>query len=491
MTLDLLAFDLGAESGRAMHGRFDGRRLSLTETHRFANRPVRLADGLHWNVLALWEEITQGLSRTVAHASAKLEGLGLATWGVDFALLDSGDSLIGNPFHYRDDRTDGMLAEAFRRVPRAKIFRQTGVQFLQINSLYQLLSMTITGSPALGTARTFLTIPDLFNFWLTGAKVAEFTNATTTQCYNPRARAWADRLLAELSIPTHIFPEVIPPGTMLGPLSARTAEELGVGRIPVVAPACHDTGSAAAAVPSAGKPFAWISSGTWSIVGTNVPEAVVDERALAFNLTNEGGVAGDFRLSKNVAGLWLVQECRRAWSVQGRDYSYEDLTAMAGTAAPLVSLIDPDADDFLKPGDMPARIRAYCARTNQPQPESEGALVRCVLESVALKYRRVLESLEAIVGYRLETIHIVGGGARNRLLSQFTADATGRPVIAGPVEATAVGNLLAQAIALGKLADWGEARDVVRASFPVEVFEPGREDAWKEAYARLSPTMTG
>jgi rhamnulokinase len=481
MTLNLLAFDLGAESGRSILGRFDGRRLALSETHRFANEPVRLPGGLHWDVLRLWREILNGLEQTQA-AAGSLDALGLDAWGVDFGLLDAHDRLIGNPVHYRDDRTDGMPDEAIRRVPRMEIFRQTGVQFMQINTLYQLLSLARAGEPALDAARTFLTIPDLFNYWLTGVKGCEFTNATTTQCYNPIAQDWARSLLDALGLPTEIFPAIIQPATILGSLSTNATGLNKAASIPIIAPACHDTGSAAAAVPAGKEPFAWISSGTWSIVGVNIPEAITDERALAFNLTNEGGVAGDFRLSKNVMGLWLVQECRRTWAGAGQAWSYDDLTDQAATAVPLKYILDPDDGDFLKPGEMPARLHAYFGRIGQSPPESPGEIVRCVLESIALKYRWVVERLEMLLGHRLETIHIVGGGARNRLLSQATADATGRPVITGPVEATAVGNLVAQAIALRHLASWEEARAVVRASFPVEIYEPRPNAAWDEAY---------
>lgn len=482
VALNLAAIDLGAESGRVILGRFDGRRLELTEAHRFANEPVRLPHGLHWDAPGIWREIVRGLGWAVA-AEGRIDGIGLDAWGVDFGLLDAHDRLIGNPVHYRDDRTDGMMELAFSRVPRAEIFGQTGIQFMQINTLYQL--MALAGEPALDAARTFLTIPDLFNFWLTGVKSCEFTNATTTQCYDPLAGDWARPVLAALDIPTGIFPTIIPPATVLGPLSTWVAAEAGLEAVSVIAPACHDTGSAVAAVPAGDKPFAWISSGTWSILGVNVPRAVVDERALAFNLTNEGGVAEDFRLSKNVMGLWLVQQCRQTWANVGQVWSYEELTEQAAAAPPLRHVIDPDHGDFLKPGDMPARIRAYCLRAGGSQPESPGEIVRCALESIALKYRWVLERLESIIGHRLEAIHVVGGGSRNRLLSQLTADATGRPVIAGPVEATAVGNLLAQAVALGRLASWDEACQVVRASFPVETYEPRPGDAWNDAYGRL------
>jgi rhamnulokinase len=484
--LNLLAYDLGAENGRAILGRFDGNRLDLTDIHRFTNQPVYLPDGMHWDVLRLLTEIKRGLALVVQNYGAPPDGLGIDTWGVDFGLLDAQGILIGNPYHYRDSRTDGMLEEAFKRLPRAEIFNQTGIQFMQLNTLYQLLSMVVNHSPALEIAQTFLTMPDLFNYWLTGRKACEFTNATTTQCYDPHRSGWAIPLLEALNIPTHIFPEIVQPGGVLATLSPAVAEELNIARIPVIPPASHDTGSAVAAVPASGKDFIWLSSGTWSIMGVESAIPVINEQTLAFNMTNEGGVAGTIRFSKNIMGLWLVQECRRTWRRQGEDLSYDELTRMASAAAPLQSLVDPDASDFLKPGDMPARILAFCERTHQPPPVGKGEMVRCVLESLALKYRHVLEYLQQVLNRPLGVIHIVGGGTQNRLLSQFTADATGHPVIAGPVEATATGNLLMQALALGHIRSLDEGRQLVRRSFTLETFEPSsNRSAWDDAYGRM------
>lgn len=490
-TLKLLAVDLGAESGRAMLGQFDGERLTLSEVHRFPNTPVALPSGLHWNTLNLWSEIRAALELANKEHPGQLAGMGLDTWGVDFGLLDRTGALLGNPYHYRDGRTDGMVEAAFQRVPREEIFAQTGIQFMQLNTLYQLYAMVRQNSPQLAAAETFLTIPDLLNYWLTGRMGCEFTNATTTQCFDTRRGTWAKPLLERLGIPTHIFPDIIPPGTVLGDLRAAVAQEAGVSPIPVIAPACHDTGSAVAAVPARGGDFAWISSGTWSIMGVETREAVINDLTLACSLTNEGGVNGTYRLSKNIAGLWPVQESRRMWARQGRSLSYAELTDLAAAARPLKAVIDPDHNDFLKPGDMPARIQAYCRRTGQEVPETPGEIVRTALEGVALKYRWVLERLERLQGRPLETIHIVGGGTQNRLLSQFAADCTGSTVITGPVEATATGNLLMQLIALGKLASIDEAREVVRRSFDVAVFHPSphAQAAWDDAYATLLDQM--
>ena len=494
-TKNYLAFDFGAESGRAIMGNFDGDRLALAEVHRFLNTPVRLPGVLHWNILQLWQEIKNGIERGVRSSGGAPASIGIDTWGIDFGLLDRNGALIGNPTHYRDQRTDGMIDAACARVPKAEIFGQTGIQFMQINTLYQLFAMVLKQDPALESAATFLTVPDLFNYWLTGRKVCEFSNATTTQAFNPTQHGWATELLISLGIPTHIFPEIVTPGTILGPMQRAIGDELNIRTvIPVVAPACHDTGSAVAAVPATNQRFGWISSGTWSIVGAEVPNAVVNAETLAYNLTNEGGVNGTYRLCKNVAGLWLVQECRRTWAREGTEHSYAELTALAAAAAPFHAIIDPDHSVFLKPSelgdDMPSRIRARCQATGQPLPESKGAIIRCALESLALKYRWVLEKLELILGYRLEPLHIVGGGTQNQLLCQLTADATGRQVIAGPVEATAIGNVIMQALALGDLASLAEGRDLIRRSFDVVSYAPTHDRAaWDEAYDRLGKQL--
>jgi len=491
-TLNFLALDLGAESGRAMLGRLADGRLDLSEVHRFANGPVRVPGkaghvSLHWDALHLWNQIQQGIA--LAWRSGPLAGIGVDTWGVDFGLLNHQGRLIGNPYHYRDSRTDGMLAEAFRRMPQAEIFEQTGIQFLQINSLYQLLSMTLSGAPELAAAATFLPMPSLFSYWLSGRAACEFSIATTTQCYDSRRGGWAESLLASMDIPAGVFPEVVPAGTVLGPLQSALADELGVGAVPVIAPACHDTGSAVAAVPAAEPGFAWISSGTWSVMGAELAEPLITPQSLAYDFTNEGGAGHTFRFCKNIMGLWLLQECRRVWASQGEARSYAEWTEMAAGASPFCAVINVDDSDFLKPGDMPERIRAFCRRTGQAAPDEKGALVRCILEGIALKYRLLLERLEEMLGRRLEPIQIVGGGSQSRLLSRFTADATGRVVVTGPVEATAAGNILVQAVALGHLGSLSEARALVRNSFDVVTFEPGQSTGWDEAYGRLKDVL--
>jgi rhamnulokinase len=483
-TLNFAAVDLGAESGRVMLGRFDGVRLDLEECHRFPNVPVQVGGTLHWDVLRLWGDIQHGLAAAGRKAGGPLAGIGLDTWGVDFGLLGRDGQLLGNPVHYRDSRTNGMLEAAFRRVPRAEIFAQTGIQFMALNTLYQLLSLVEARAPVLEIATTFLTIPDLLNFWLTGEAANEFSNATTTQCFNPRTGDWAREMLARLGIPTGWFGPIIQPGTVLGSLRPSLAEALGLGAVPVIAPATHDTGSAVAAVPMQDRNAIYLSSGTWSLMGVELDRPVIDDRSLSLNFTNEGGVGGTFRLLKNIMGLWLVQECRRVWASQGAEYSYAELTRLAEQSPAFVSFVAPGDERFLALGDMPARLQAFCRETGQPVPEGVGAIVRCALESLALEYRWVAERLVELTGQSLPVIHVIGGGAQNALLNQFTAEATDRTVVAGPIEATALGNVLVQMPALGQIGSPAEGRALVRASFPVQTFRPKAPDAWDAAYRR-------
>jgi rhamnulokinase len=464
-----LAFDLGAESGRAMLGTLDGGRLTMEELHRFANTPVRVFDGLYWDTLRLWHEIQRGLAIAGRERKLRLDGIGVDTWGVDFALLGVDGALADNPRHYRDTRTNAAMEKVFEKVPREEVFAQTGIQFMQINSLYQLHALKLARSPALEAARTLLFMPDLFNYWLTGVARAEATIASTSQFYDPRKRTWARDLLERLGLPTAILPEIVTPGTLLGPLLDAVGGGAGLGAVPVYATGCHDTASAVAAVPAEGANWCYISSGTWSLMGAELDEPVIDGRVLAENLTNEIGAGGKVRFLKNIAGLWLLQECRRAWALEGAEYTYEELVRLAGEAGPGGGTIDPDA--FLEPGNMPRKIAAHCRARGQAPPETPGEFTRTILTSLAERYRQVLASLEALTGRRFETIHIVGGGSRNAMLNQLVAEATGRRVIAGPSEATAIGNVLIQAIGAGELSGLEEARAVVRRSFGVEVYE--------------------
>ncbi|MBI4551112.1 MAG: rhamnulokinase [Candidatus Latescibacteria bacterium] len=479
-----LAFDLGASSGRAVVGSFDGERLALEEGYRFPNGMVRVLDHLHWDVLRLFEEMTHALS-LCARSGQKPVSLGVDTWGVDFALIGKNRTLLGFPYAYRDPQATGVMEDVFTQVSKEDIFEQTGIQFIPINSLYHLIALVRADSPLLHAAERLLMIPDLFNLFLTGVEAAEFTDVTTTQCYNPRTGSWAWPLLDRFGIPARIMPDLIQPGTVLGPLLPDIASETGAGNLTVIAPASHDTGSAVAAVPARGQDWAYLSSGTWSLMGIESPTPVISPQALAFNVTNEGGVGGTFRVLKNIAGLWLIQECRRIWERDGDSLSHETIVQMADAAEPFTALIDPDDPAFLSPARMPDAIRDACARTGQPVPSSHGQVARCVFESLALKYRYVLDQLVALRGAPLSVLHIVGGGTQNRLLCQLTANATGLPVIAGPVEATAIGNLLVQAMARGELADLAQIREVVRRSFPLVSYEPRDRAAWNEAYGRF------
>jgi rhamnulokinase len=487
-TRNYLALDLGASGGRAIIGRFDGERLALEEVHRFANGPVHLpgtrGDSLHWDTPRLFVEIQEGLKKAAACCGADLASLGLDTWGVDYGLLDRNDRLVGLPYHYRDRRNDTMLDEAFRRVPRAEIFAWTGIQFIQFNTVFQLLAQQIEDPEVLARARTLLMTPDLLNFWLTGQKASERTIASTSQMLDPYRPAWAAGLLERLGIPTHFLPPVIEAGTVLGGLLPAVLEETGARGVQVIAPGTHDTASAVAAIPAESQDYAYVSSGTWSLMGVETPQPVVNNQALAFNVTNEGGVCDTIRLLKNITGLWVIQECRRTWQQEGA-ISWDEIVALAAAAPEFTAFIDVDAADFLQPGDMPARIRAYCARTGQPVPADRGTVARIVLESLALKYRRTLEMLDELVGHRLAVLHIMGGGTQNRLLSQLAANAIGRPVVAGPIEATAAGNILMQMLATGAIGSLAEGRAVIRRSFNTERFEPHDMAAWDGAYGRF------
>jgi len=485
-----VAIDMGASSGRHVVGRFDGRTLALEEVYRFDNGGVELGGSLVWDLPALWNHVRAGLRAAGIRYGAAVKSVGVDTWGVDFGLLGRNDTLLGNPYHYRDARTNGMLEKAFSIVPREEIFRHTGLQFMQLNTLYQLLAMKLNRSPLLDVAESLLMMPDLFHWLLTGQKGNEFTDATTSQFYNPLARRWAVELLDKFGLPTHILGTILEPGTDLGPLRPGVAAETGLTQAHVVLPGTHDTASAVMAVPAASQPgrrpdWCYISLGTWALMGVESPQPIVNDQVLKLNFTNEGGVGGTFRLLKNICGLWLLQECRRVWNLRGRNYCWEDLNRLSAAARPLVSFIDPDAHDFLAPEDMPEAIRAFCRRTGQVVPADEGAIVRCALESIAMKFRHVLAMCESLIGGRVETIHIVGGGTKNRQLCQAAADACARRVLAGPIEATATGNVMMQATAAGDVASIAEARDVIRRSSALEEYLPQNTAAWDEAYGRF------
>ena len=485
-----LAVDIGASSGRVLAGQLAGDAFQLHEVHRFENGPTYVHGRMYWDLLGLWQAVQTGLRKAADQFGDSVRSVGVDTWGVDYGLLGPGDELLGNPRHYRDARTVGLLEKTLDVVSRSEVFAATGLQFMELNTLYQMVAMTHENPKLLDTAEDFLMIPDLFHWLMTGRKINEFTNATTTQMFDPTVGGWAKDLLGALNIPDHIFRETTPPGTDLGAMRSDVAEMTNLGQARVIVPGTHDTASAVMAVPTPSRPsstpdWCYISSGTWSLMGVEVPEPIINDRCLDLNFTNEGGVAGTVRLLKNIGGLWLVQECRRIWALEGRDYSWTDLTAMASQAAPLQSVIDPDAPELVAPKSMPAAIREFCKNSGQPVPESEGAVIRCALESLALRYRQVLGWLEDLTQSDIKTIHIVGGGTQNQQLSQMTADACNRPVIAGPVEATAIGNAMLQSIAIGDVESIAAARRIIGRSFAVKEYEPIDPHPWDEAFDRF------
>jgi rhamnulokinase len=476
-----VACDLGAESGRVMLGTLDNGRLTLEEIHRFANGPVAVNGSLRWDVLRIFDELKAGL-RKVAARGIKIESISTDSWGVDYVLLRNSEPLLTPPYHYRDARTDGALERAFAVVPADEIFAQTGIQFMPINTLYQLLTDQSTRPWALTAATQFLNIADYFNWLLCGVAKAEESLASTTQLYDPRHHRWSETLIRKFKLP-QLQPEVVASGTILGPLLPAIAEETGARGAQVVASCSHDTAAAVAAVPAKGNGWAYISSGTWSLLGIECPVPIITDKSRHYNFTNEVGYGGSIRFLKNIIGLWIQQECRRAWQKEGRNFTYEQLGALAAQAASLKALINPNDPRFGKPDNMPQKIVEFCRQTGQMPPTTEGEFSRCVLESIALLYRKTLEQMEDVTGKPIKTLHIVGGGSQSVLLNQLSANATDRTVVTGPAEATATGNILIQAIALGHLKDLDELRQVVRNSFAMQTYKP--QENWDAAYERF------
>lgn len=485
----ILAFDLGASSGRALLGRLSGGKIEVEELHRFPNDPVQVGDRLHWDILRLYHEIKQGLLKA-KHNGITLTSMAIDSWAVDFGIIGSNGELVGNPYHYRDHHTDGVMENLFGEIPASVIFARTGIQFLPFNTIYQLYALKQADSPWLKSGGRFLMIPDLLRYFLTGQMFNEFSNATTTQLYNPVEDRWDTELLRMMELPSSWFGKVLKPGSPAGVLQASLCEELSISSIPVYTVAEHDTGSAVVAVPATEKSFAYLSCGTWSLMGTEVEKPIINDLTQKLNFTNEGGAYGTYRLLKNIMGLWILQECRREWERAGKSYSFPELVQMASIAKPLDVFIDPDDSLFLHPGDMPARIVQYCRATGQPSPENPSQFVRCILESLALKYRYVFELTERLSAQQFKGLHIVGGGIQNTLLCQWTANALGKPVWAGPSEGSAIGNLAVQWIAQGEFKDIWEARKVIRDSFPITVYEPEEQEAWNHAYERFC-VLTG
>jgi len=486
-----LGIDLGASGGRVVSGGFDGRLIELEEIHRFENGPVSMAGELVWDLVRLWQEVLTGLRVAASRHGDSVHSVGVDTWGVDFAFLGGDGSLLANPVCYRDPRTRGMLAAAERLVPREEIFAATGLQFMEINSLYQLLAMKDRRSSLLAAADRLLMMPDIFHWLLSGEATNEHTNASTSQCYDPQRRDWAFGMLERFDLPTRIFGGLVNPGTGLGGLRRDVAEETGLRSAQVLVPGTHDTASAVAAVPASAPPsprpdWCYVSLGTWALVGAELDRPLVTPACLSRNFTNEGGIGGTTRLLKNICGLWLVQQCRASWARAGTTWSWEQLTALAAEAKPLATLVDPNHPSLVAPSDMPDAIRSLARASGEPVPESTAAVVRSALESVAAAVRRTIEELDGLLGRRVERVHVVGGGVKNRLLCQMIADATGRPVVAGPVEATAIGNLLVQLLAREGTVDLRAVRSVVRDSFELTHFEPRDCDRWSGSVARLA-----
>ena len=478
-----LAFDLGAESGRAVLGTLEGKVLSVRELHRFPNGPVTIGGHLHWDVPALFREIKDGLKICAEQITTEIESVAVDTWGVDFGLLDGKGRSLGLPFAYRDLRNVPAMETFLAKFPKERIYEITGIQFLPFNSLFQLQALSLEDPDLLAAATDLLFMPDLFNYFLSGSISNEATIASTSQLLDPRRNEWSPELIGALGLPPRILHRLVPPGTIVGRLLPSIAAA-GSKDLPVIATASHDTASAVAAVPALGTNWAFISSGTWSCMGIDVPTPLITPATMRLNFTNEGGLAGRIRFLKNVSGLWPVQQCRKIWS-EDRPLSYDEMIAAAAEAPAFKTFIDPDCPDFLNPPDMPEAIRDFCRRTGQTVPSGRGEIVRCALESLALKYRTVLEELRQVSPHPIETIHVIGGGSRNELLCRFTAEATGLPVVTGPAEATAIGNIMGQALALGLVRSPEEIRIIVAASTDLKTYEPRDPRAWESAYDRF------
>jgi len=487
--LKVLAFDFGASSGRAILGILDQEKnLNLEVLYRFPNQGVQVGNSLYWNVLGLFEEIKNGLRLSAEKHGKEISSISLCFWGVDFALLDENDELVGQVYHYRDKRTDNLMEEMFKTVSKEEIFNQTGIQFMQVNSSVQLYSMSRINSPQFSITKVLLMLPDYFNFLLSGIKSSEYSIATTTQLYDPKNNEWARDLIERLGLNPGWFLKTIQPGTILGKIREGIAEEVGLNlNIKIIAGACHDTASAVTAVPINMSKYecgecAYLSSGTWSLMGVELEKTIINEKSLKYNFTNEGGINGTIRFLKNITGLWLIQECKRIWNKNGLNLSWDDITRQADDAPEFQNFIDPSDDLFMNPPDMVDAIKVYCEKHNQAPPEGIGQISRAIFESLAFKYRQVMEHLEDLIEKKIKVLHIIGGGSQNDLLNQFTANILNIPVIAGPIEATAIGNILIQGLALGKIKDVKELRKIVQDSFPIKKFTPNEIEKWENAY---------
>ncbi len=480
-----LAFDLGASSGRAILGTLQDDKISLQELHRFENSGVQCNGGLFWNILGLFKELKVGLQKALA-TGAELQGIAIDTWGVDYALIDKDGFFLGFPRHYRDSRTDEIMPWAFAKMPAEQMYEHTGIQFMNLNTVFQLAAALRADDDSLKIADKLLFTPNALTYLLCGDISAEYSIATTSQLYDPTRRDWAWPVIDAIGIKRSLFPKIVPSCTVAGTLTSALQKEFKCGPIPVILVGSHDTASAVAAVPATGeKSWAYLSSGTWSLLGLELEAPLVTAQARAANYTNEGGIGGKIRFLKNIMGLWLVQECRNEWQRQGETYSFAELDKLAEQAEPFRSLIDPNHSSFVAPGDMPARVAAFCHRTGQPIPETPGQIVRVAFESLALRYKQTIDELEELQERKIEVLHLVGGGCKGDILNQFAANAIDRPVIAGPVEATGLGNIMGQAIATGAIASIQEGRNIIRNCTESKTFLPQDKAAWQEAFRKF------
>jgi rhamnulokinase len=480
-----IAVDLGAESGRVILGLVSEDKLVLEEIHRFGNRPIEKSGSLRWDFNRLLFEIKTGIGKAVKAANRRISGIGVDSWGADFGLIGADGKLLENPFHYRDNRTEGIMQKAFKLMDKRQIYENTGVQFMLFNNLYQLLSMRMANSDVLAKAKHLIFTADLYSYHLCGRVYSEYTLASTSQMMNMRTSQWSKEIFDKLSLPIEIIPDIVKPGTVVGRLTEEVAKEIGCEPVDLIAVASHDTASAVAAVPVGDNNWAYISSGTWSLMGLEVNEPIINDKTFEYQFTNEGGVENTIRLLKNIMGLWLIQECRRQWQKEGVELSYGKITDMAKEAEPFVAHIDPDYSGFYSPGDMPKRINDYLAKTGQEPIYDKGSLIRVILESLAFKYRYVMEAIEDVTKEPIEVLHIVGGGIQNELLCQFTANATGKRVITGPTEATASGNILMQAKATGQIKSLAELREIVHNSFELKEYQPQNSGSWNQWYKKI------
>lgn len=483
----VLALDFGASSGRAIVGTFDGEKISLKEIHRFTNDPVILVDTMYWDVLRLFHDIKIGLIK--AKQEGKIQSLGIDTWGVDFGLLDKNGKLLENPVHYRDARTKGMMEKVFSKMDKEKLYNVTGNQFMELNTIFQLMAIKEQQPELLDRAETMLLMPDLLNYFLSKEKCTEYTIASTTQLLDAKSKKWSSEIIENLNLPKNIFTNIVQPGTKIAKLSKEISEELGIDSIDVIAVAGHDTQAAMVAVPTQEEDFIFLSCGTWSLLGTELAEPIINETSAKLNITNEGGAANKTSFLKNIIGLWLIQESRRQWIREGKEYGFGELEQMASKVGKIDSFIDTDNEEFIPAGNVPKRIREYCERTGQYVPQNEAEIVRCIDQSLAIKYRYALEQIEASTGKKYQAINIIGGGIQSKLLCQLTANVCGRKVIAGPVEATVMGNIALQLIALGEIKDIKEAREVIANSENVTVYEPQNDEDWDAIYNKVKENL--